>query len=880
MQLILICRTTGNDVGAEVRGERLSIRKWSKLASAAIIAVSIAAMLPTSSLALRRPALVSPASSTSTQSLSTFAWRAVRGAAKYQFQLAADRRFGSIVFQGSFETYNTAATFNKELPDGKYYWRVRALSAKDRAGPWSRTRILVKAWTAIPALIGPNGTDVNWPSEPLVFSWSQVPHATQYLLTVATDSSLAHQVIGSSTNPLKTDGTVYTPSASLTPGTYFWAVTPLDADGHTGRRSVIGSFNYSWPSATTPGLTDLSPDPRVFGPLFTWDPVPGAARYEVEVNAAYNFPSGSKWCCSTTTLGTSMAPQRVLANNAYYWRVRAINAGGTAGIWNYYGGATHASFTKAFDSATPTVSNLAVTDLDGAGPLSGTTSPIVTWGPVPGASLYAVQLAPYSGGLCDWSQSNVVDAWHAQTASLAWTPLASGGKNIGPPNGVWPTPQETSGALVPGAYCFRVAARSDNDAQNGQVVSNWTQIGGESAPAFVYNGPPAPGPSGSLQTQPSEYLSPAAGVSTTRTPLFTWKPVANARAYYVVIARDAGFTDVADVGFTYIPAYAPRLRNGAPLADETTAYYWAVIPALNVDGTGVSYDDPGAGQNSPQTFDKSSIPPTLLSPSDGQNVSTQPHFTWSEGENAKNYTLQVAADPSFGSPIDDVTTDATAYTSNSTYPADQQVYWRVRANDWAGNGLNWSATQTFIKSLPVPAPSLTNTLGGETIPVLNWSPVQGAVGYQVHVDKIDGTTDDFTFAAPAFTPVKWYGVGVWRWRVRATFPTNGGAVTTGGYSTPEVYVRTLNAPTGARGARTRTRLVISWRPDPAAKQYQVDLSTSDGFAAIVSSDRTDNASWAPNIDLRQKATRGRLYWRVAAVDGDGNVGTYATGSVR
>jgi hypothetical protein len=77
--------------------------------------------------------------------------------------------------------------------------------------------------------------------------------------------------------------------------------------------------------------------------------------------------------------------------------------------------------------------------------------------------------------------------------------------------------------------------------------------------------------------------------------------------------------------------------------------------------------------------------------------------------------------------------------------------------------------------------------------------------------------------------------------------------------------------------KKRRRLVISWNPDPAAKQYQVDVGTTDGFSVLLDSHRTDNTSWAPEVDLGQPRARGRLYWRVAAVDSSGNVGTFATG---
>lgn len=872
----------------ELRPRFLRLRRTPRavalvFASMAAFAATVTTAVPASAAVIARPALQSPANHASVQSLPTFAWRSVRRAASYQFQLAADAHFGAIVFQGSFATFNTAATLSQAVPDGTYYWRARGITAKDAAGSWSRVRVLRKAWSAAPQLLGPNGTTVNWPSAPLVFSWSSVPHAVRYILTVATDSALGNQVIGSASMPLTTQGTQYTPSASLTKGTYYWAVTPLDAEGHKGQRSTVGSFTYAWPTTTTTAVSDLNPDPRVFDPFFSWAPVPGAAKYQVEVNAAADFPAGSKWCCTNTTLGTSMAPLRVLENNAYYWRVRAIDANGNAGMWNVWKAPDGSpSFTKAFDNLTPSIPNLSVVDTSGnalpntaSSPVS-TDTPIVTWAPVPGASYYEVQLAPYAtAGGCDWSQVGLHPSLLlAKTATTAWTPLGTA-PHLGPT--AWPVPQGAL-ELPAGEYCLRVLARSDDDAQAGQVISDWTQINGSGSPAFDFTGPPSPPPGPAVATPAANYILPAEGTTTPRTPLFTWAPVAGAQGYYVVVARDAGFTRVADVGFTNVPAYAPRLAAQAPLSDETTHYYWAVIPSSSASGGGVSFDNPGGGDDNPRLFDKSSVPPTLLSPAPGTNISTQPTFQWTGAENARNYTLQVSADPSFGNPIDNVVTDATAYTSDSTYPADKQLYWRVRANDWIGQGLNWSQTYTFVRSLPAPVLAPSNEAAGENIPVLDWAPVQGATGYELHVDWSNGQTSNVSLTAPAFTPVQWNGVGVWRYQVRADFPTSVGSTATSGYSPSGAFTRLLKGPSRARGVKTGTRLVISWNPDFAAKQYEVDIATTDGFATVINSVRTDNTSWAPSINLQLPQNHGRLYWRVAAVDLTGNVGSFATGA--
>jgi hypothetical protein len=851
-----------------------------RLAAFATLALCLTVTSAAQAAGPAAPHLQSPAANARVQSLPTFEWAAVSGAKSYQFQLSADPKFASVMEvqnrKGAIETSNTAATLGHAVANGTYYWRVRAVSSNHKVGAWSGRRKLIKAWTATPTLESPaNGTAISWPAQPLVFRWSAVPFAFKYQLTVATDEQFAHQVLATASNPIVTQGTAYTPGTPLPEGTYYWRVTPLDAELHKGAPSAEGRFTYTWPTSTSTEVQDLNPDPRVFDPLLSWAPVPGAARYEVEVNSAKGFPVGSKWCCSGSTIGTSMAPTRALANNTYYWRVRAVDSKGNAGVWN-----EGPEFTKAFDSVTPSIPNLHMVGPVGEG-LPGspveTDTPIVSWEPVPGASDYDVQVAPYSGLGCDWTSSVL----ETETASTAWTPL---GNTFTKPQASYPKPQTDGPQLTHGhTYCLRVLARSDNDAKGSQVTSEWAQLGGLGNAAFVYTSPPPTGvPSAPFSTPASAYHLPAGGVFTPSTPYFTWDRVVGANGYYVAIARDPAMTEVVNLGFTNIPAYAPRLGLGAPLSDETTSYYWAVMPATEAGGGGVFTE---ATEDSPQPFNKSSVPPAMISPGPNAEVSTQPTFRWTAVEGARNYTLQVSAERSFGVLLDNVTTDATAYTSSTTYPANTTLYWRVRGNDWTGQGLNWSSEtngfatpRTFQRLLPGPVLSPGNSGGGEAIPVLNWSTVTGAIGYEIHIDKVDGKGLNFSLPAAAMTPVEWYGVGVWRWEVRAVYPTGSSTGTaTSAYTPMQPFVRTLNPPGGARGVKTSRRIYVSWHPDPSAKQYELQLSTNDGFTTTIASKRTDETSWAPELDPTVRKYRGVLYWRVAAVDGIGNIGSYASG---
>ena len=224
-----------------------------------------------------------------------------------------------------------------------------------------------KSWTTRPQPVAPDsGTSISYPRVPLVLRWTQVPHAYKYLVEIGTDPSLGSLVGG---GPIETSGNVLTPRIPLTAGRYYWAVTPLDSDLHKGARSAVSSFDWEWPTDTSTNVADLNGDPRVYDPQFSWAAIPGAARYEVEINSSEDFATGSKVCCADPTIGTSLSPTRVLPNNHYYWRVRALDLAGNAGQWN-----VGTSFDKSFDNVNPTVPALQLRDNEGNVLAAGATT--------------------------------------------------------------------------------------------------------------------------------------------------------------------------------------------------------------------------------------------------------------------------------------------------------------------------------------------------------------------------------------------------------------------------------------------------------------------------------------------------------------------------
>jgi hypothetical protein len=861
----------------------------------ALVATVLAAAAPAQAVPntpLPTPVLLSPANGAVVESVPPFAWAPIATVDHYEFQLAADAGFNSPVLgrgSDSFATSNTRATVLKTIPNGTYYWRVRSVGADGSVSPWSPGRTFRKSWTAAAALQTPGpGSALSFGTDSLKLAWSPVPGASNYLVSVASDPSLGSLVFHDEYDPNgipKVQANSLAISAALPTGSYYWNIVPVDAQGNRGVASSIASFSWTWPSTTTLNVTDLNGAEEVYDPQFSWYPVAGAARYEIEINSSSDFAGGSsKVCCDDKTIATSFSPTTVFKDNTYYWRVRAIDPDNNAGVWNY-----GPSFTKTFDKVPPTtapaIKNLHMrdnlndpgTDADSTAAGYQTHVPMLTWDWVPGASSYEVDVTPYTGSFCNWSA--ISRHWRVDTAVNAWTPLGSTWFGMKPHDDEMDVATDFP-SLTNGQYCARVRARSDR-AGFDDVYGDYTYLDASGSGvgwAFEFTGYPIGAPC-SPSCWPNylgsgDYVTTTTGTSTGRVPYFTWKPLVGAQSYYVLVAKDPAFSNIVDYAFTQVPAYAPRTGFGPrTYADETTFYYWAVLPSTDFDG------DPAVGDLSraaAQSFQKQSAPPVRLAPADGTQFYSRPSFRWTPTEGARRYRFQVAQDPSFGNPIDDITSDSTAYTSNTTYPADTVLYWRVRADDENGVGLTWSTTGTFQKKLAAPVPSPSNPTAGEYLPVWAWSSVEGAVSYDLQIDSPDGQSRNFTgFRMPAVSFQKLTGTGIFHWRVRAEFAKQGYGTTPGPWSATQAFTRSIGEPGGLRTDATPDHLLLSWNQKVGVKQYKLQISGRPDFAMTVEDVTTDNAAYAPKLADVAYLSGNLLYWRVAGVDADDNVGDFS-----
>ena len=173
-------------------------------------------------------------------------------------------------------------------------------------------------------------------------------------------------------------GTSYTNTSYIEDGnTYYYKVRALKSDGTAGAWSSIVSVTYRAASTGTLSAPTVTGGNDAQGrPTLTWKAVSGAAKYEV-----YRARSRSgEYIKYSTVTGTSYTNTSYIEDgNTYYYKVRALDASGTAGAWSSIVSVTYrAASTGTLSAPTVTGGN----DSQGR--------PTLKWKAVSGAAKYEV----------------------------------------------------------------------------------------------------------------------------------------------------------------------------------------------------------------------------------------------------------------------------------------------------------------------------------------------------------------------------------------------------------------------------------------------------------------------------------------------------------
>lgn len=171
-----------------------------------------------------------------------------------------------------------------------------------------------------------------------------------------------------------------------------------------------------------------------------------------------------------------------------------------------------------------------------------------------------------------------------------------------------------------------------------------------------------------------------------------------------------------------------------------TQYYWHVR-AWNTVGQAGAW-------SIIRIFRTALLPPTLLSPADGESVfSLRPTFTWNISPGAVGYTIQIAKDDVFTQIIHTANPSGPSYTPPKNLPKAKPLYWRVRATGTNGPS-DWSESWSFVTGNPPGIPVLLSPTNDQLLTtattVLDWKDSTIPVGTFKHYEIQVSDSDDFT----------------------------------------------------------------------------------------------------------------------------------------
>ena len=300
----------------------------------------------------------------------TLKWNAVSGAAKYEV-------YRSYSENGTYTKYSTTTgtsyTNTGYIENGNtYYYKVRALDAKGTAGAWSSiVSVTYKQTLPAPTVTGGNDSQ----GRPTL-TWKAVSGAAKYEVYRARSKD------GDYIKYSTVTGTSYTNTSYIENGnTYYYRVRALNSSGVAGAWSSVVSVTYkqTLPAPTVTGGNDAQGRPTL-----KWNAVTGAAKYEVYRARSLN----GDYIKYSTVTGTSYTNTSYIEDgNTYYYKVRALDANGTAGAWSSIVSVTYrAASTGTLSAPTVTGGN----DSQGR--------PTLKWNAVTGAAKYEVYRARSKDG--------------------------------------------------------------------------------------------------------------------------------------------------------------------------------------------------------------------------------------------------------------------------------------------------------------------------------------------------------------------------------------------------------------------------------------------------------------------------------------------------
>ena len=455
-------------------------------------------------------------------------------------------------------------------------------------------------------------------------------------------------------------GTSYTNTSYIENGnTYYYKVRALDANGTAGAWSSIVSVTYrqtlSAPSVT--GGNDAQGRPTL-----KWNAVSGAAKYEVYRARSLN----GDYIKYSTVTGTSYTNTSYIeSGNTYYYKVRALDANGTAGAWSSIVSVTYKQ----------TLSAPAVT---GGNDAQG--RPTLKWNAVTGAAKYEVYRARSRSG--EYIKYSTVTGTSYTNISY----IEDGN-----------------------TYYYKVRAlKSDGTA------GAWSSIVSVTYRAASTGTLSAPAVTGGNDSQGR--------------PTLKWNAVSGAAKYeiYRSYSRDGSYSK-------YSTQTSTAYTNSSYLTSGTTYYY--KVRALDANGN--------AGPYSAAVSVTCRLKLSAPSVTGGKDSQGRPTLKWNAVSGAAKYEVYRARSRS-GTYTKYSTQTSTSYTNSSYLTSGTTYYYKVRALGSDGSYGPYSSVASVTYRATSSAVPAEVTMGKATAQgsyiTVTWDKAANAASYRVY-RRVNNSSD-------------------------------------------------------------------------------------------------------------------------------------------
>ena len=726
----------------------------------------------------------------------------------------------------------------------------------------------------------------------LVFSVNKVLNAQSHRLQIGSDLDFSETSLVYDKDDFP--DRILNAEASLIVGTrYYWRAA-AKKDG------VWGKWTETWAFMLGGGMSTMNPAAGVSTtdttPTLSWNAVPNAARYELQIAESL---AGLESSPIQSVTDTSYTPSSPLTNEqTHYWRVRAVDGDDQKGAW---------SAVHSLKVEWGVVSGLNPAD----GSTTTDTTPTLSWTGVPGAASYEVRIADSPAGLGSASSISVTDSSYTPVSALTneqtyywqvrakdgddqkgtWSAVHSLKVEWGVVSGLNPADGSTttdttptlSWAGVPGAASCEVRiadslaglGSASSISVTGSSYTPASALTNEQTHYWQVRAVDVDGQNGGWSAAHSlvvnigivNGLSPADGSTTTdTTPTLSWAGVPGAASCEVRIADSpAGLGSASSIsvtGSSYTPSSA--------LTNEQT-HYWQVR-AVDVDGQN------GAWSAAHSLVVNIGIV-NGLSPADGSTTTdTTPTLSWTGVPGAANYEVRMADSPAGLGSASSISVTGSSYTPTSALTNLQTHYWQVRAKDGAGQFGAWSNTHSLrvewgvVSGLNPPDGSTTT----DTTPTLSWTGVPGAASCEVRIaDSLAGlgSASSISVTGSSYTPTSALtNLQTHYWQVRAVDVDGQNGAWSAAHSLV-VNIDIVNGLSPADGSTTTdTTPTLNWTGVPGAASCEVRIADSLAGLGSASSISVTGSSYTPTSALTNLQTH---YWQVRAKDGAGQFGAWS-----